>query len=468
MQNTPLHSLSSNTVRRPLFRRVLLLNLILAPLLAGGAVLTAFIAVGKAVEASARTDIEAEIRILDQHGELHQGFGYAEAIDFRILPEEDAKSLGSNVQPNISEKPSLSVYLLARSDMSPVVGNLKKWPDGLPNKTGWQRFDGASASVAPGTIIAKVKSVQNGRYTLIVGRRLATYDALYRQFIPVMIAIALIMAGTSAFFTNHIARIFSARVNELNAVFRDVRSGAVKTRVPTSSLREGDELAILGSEVNTSLDEISRLMKGLDAVSQTAAHELNKEIERLQVLAHNTGETSLADGAGALQQLLREILELARIESATGYDMRAINITDAADQAVKLYEETYKDKGVKLSTNYSLPELTILGRAPLITNMIANLLNNALKHTPKGGEVTVTIKAKGETLSLMVTDTGPGTDTEDIADLIARGARGPVAGYGFGLRFVQAVAIRHGARLSLQNQGPGLSVVIMFPQKFEI
>ena len=454
-------------VRRPLFRRVLILNMAVSFALAGAAVAAAFLAVGKAVETSARADIEAELRILEAHGERHELYGYAKAIDYRILPAEDAKedanAFNFYTPPEGDNNISLYVYLLTRADHSPIVGNLTQWPDGVTPEPGWRRFDGKDAGAAPGTIIAKIKPVYDDRFQLLVGRRLATYDALYRGFIPAMIFIAIAMAGASAFFTSIVARRFRSRVAALNAVFSEVRNGAVSARVSSSELAHDDELAMLGGDINMALDEITRLMKGLDAVGQTAAHELTKEVERLRQLASDTGDEALKAGAAALLALLREILELVRVEAAPSFEMKRLSLADAVQDAVDLYKDAFEEKDVALDFSPEASDATVLGRAPLITNLAANLLNNALKHTPEGGVVTVMIATDDSAITLSVTDTGPGTDTDDIGELIRRGASGPVAGYGFGLRFVQAVAIRHGARVMLKNQSPGLKITIIFP-----
>ncbi|EAQ98721.2 HAMP domain-containing sensor histidine kinase [Congregibacter litoralis] len=450
-------------VRRPLFRRVLVVNVTLSFLLAVAAVGAAYLAVGKAVEASARADIEAEIRILDQHGELHQGFGYANAISFRILPHEDAKNVDLSVRDELTARPSLSVYLLLREDHSAVVGNLSGWPANTPYTEGWLRFDGSDAGAAPGAIIAKVKGVHGNRFTLVVGRRLATYDALYQSFIPTMIIIAIAMAALSTLIIGALARRFGARVNVLNAVFAKVRSGAVNNRVPSNEVERDDELGALATEINTALDEISRLMTGLDAVSQTAAHELNKEVGRLRELAISAGNEQIRKAADALLALLSEILELARIDSALGFAMQHVDLGDSVMEAVTLYQDSYDEKGVALSVSLLKTPATILGRAPLLTNLVANLLSNALKHTPPSGSVSVTVSRDAGSVTLCVADTGPGADSESVSELVARGATGPVAGYGFGLRFVQAVAIRHGARVTLKNGQQGLSVFIVFP-----
>ncbi len=452
-------------VKRPLFRTVLILNLALATLLTGAAVGAAYLAVGKGVEASARADIEAEIRVLDQHGELHEGFGYANAINFRILPHEDAKAITLSVQDETVATPSLSVYMVLRRDRSAVVGNLKHLPEHVSLTTGWFEFDGAEAGVAPGAIIAKVKGVHRNRYFLLVGRRLATYDALYQSFIPAIVLIAMTMTGLSVLIISLFARQFAGRIGTFNNVFQNVRRGDVTSRIPESETDQPDELGVLGSEINTALDEISRLMAGLDAVSQTAAHELNKEVSRLQQLALEANDQEVKLAADALLLLLREILELAKIGSASAYTMHQVALNDCVSEAVALYQDAFDEKGVELRKSLPSPSVMVLGRVPLLTNLVANLIDNALKHTPESGTVSVNVDRIDKGATLTVTDTGAGTETEDIAELIARGATGPVAGYGFGLRFVQAVAIRHGARVTLENRHPGLSIHILFPDR---
>lgn len=448
---TSLESSSTGAggVRRSLFRESLALNLALAVLLAAAAVAAAFITVGKAVEASAKADVEAEIRILEQYREDHEVLGYAEAIDYRILPEEEGA-------------PAIYVYLLARTDHSPVVGSLKEWPEGVSIKSEWVRFDGREAGAAPGAILAKVILVDE-RFPLIVGRRLVTYEALYRSFLPAFIVISLLMAGLAVFLTTRLARRFRARVNAMNDVFQAIRAGDVKARIPAAMLAPRDELALLGEETNNALEEITRLMKGLDAVSQTAAHELNKEVGRLRQLALDAGEQDIAKGADALLGLLREILELVKVETTPEADMRPMSLSAVAQNVVELFKDAFEEKSVTLDSQLEPCAPMVLGRAALVTNTVANLLDNALKHTPSGGRVVIRIRAEGDTHVLTVSDTGPGADSDDLSVLARRGASASDASYGFGLRFVQAVAIRHGARVRIKNNEPGFSISISFP-----
>lgn len=436
-------------VRRSLFREALALNLALAVLLAAAAVAAAFITVGKAVEVSAKADVEAEIRILEQYREDHEVLGYAEAIDYRILPEEEGA-------------PALYVYLLARTDYSPIVGSLKQWPEGVSPKSEWARFDGREAGAAPGAIVAKVIMVDE-RFPLIVGRRLVTYEALYRSFLPAFIVISLLMAGLAVFLTTRLARRFRSRVNAMNDVFQAIRAGDVKARIPAAMLAPRDELALLGEETNNALEEITRLMKGLDAVSQTAAHELNKEVGRLRQLALDAGKQDIANGADALLGLLREILELVKVETTPDADMRPMSLSAAAQSAIDLFGDAFEEKAVSLESKFETPAPMVLGRAALVTNAVANLLDNALKHTPSGGRVVIIVRTEGNTHVLTVSDTGAGADSDDLSALARRGADAGVAGYGFGLRFVQAVAIRHGARVRIKSNEPGFLISISFP-----
>ena len=435
--------------RRSLFGQALALNLALAALLATAAIAAAFMTVGKAVERSAKADVEAEIRILEQYREEHKVLGYAEAIDYRILPEEDGA-------------PAIYVYLLARTDHSPIVGSLNRWPEGVSVNGEWTRFDGREAGAAPGAILAKVIIVDE-RFPLIVGRRLVTYEALYRSFLPAFIVLSLLMAGLTAYLTMRLARRFRSRVNAMNDVFQAIRAGDVKARIPAALLEPGDELSLLGGEMNNTLEEITRLMKGLDAVSQTAAHELNKEVGRLRQLALEAGEQDIAKGADALLGLLREILELVKVETTPDTDMRPMSLSTAVQSAIDLFGDAFEEKEVSLESRFEAPAPMMLGRAALVTNAVANLLDNALKHTPSGGGVVISVTTEGNTHFLTVSDTGPGADSDDLGVLARRGADAGVASYGFGLRFVQAVAIRHGARVRIKNNQPGFSISISFP-----
>jgi signal transduction histidine kinase len=270
-----------------------------------------------------------------------------------------------------------------------------------------------------------------------------------------------IIAGGLTLLVLFANRQFSRRIEKMNEVLSKVQSGMFNERISDKEINKKDELAELARHINRALDENTRLMMGLEAVSQTAAHEINKELSHLHNLATKNDQLEMADSANALLTLLREILELSKIESSTDVGMSKVDLCYIALMAAKLYQDAFDDAGIDLIKPTNSAE--VLGQEHLLINAITNLLNNALKYTPAGGQVVISISAVNGTAMIAVSDTGDGADSDDLAEILQQAQQGKVAGYGFGLRFVQAVSIRHGAKLRIENISPGFKVSLTFP-----
>lgn len=427
-----------------MFRR---LHLLLAGLIVGTAsvvTIAALFVVDRAVEGAARADIVSESRELLRYQKNFKVVSVADAIDFRI-------SLGSD-QPML--------YLLTRADGSPVVGNLNAWPDNVPTMEGWYRFDLDQDDTEPGEVLANV-FVFDGEFPVLVARRLSVYGALKSEFIPMMVALIGTLAIALIFIVIRSNQHFRRRVAHMNGVLTMVGEGSLHERIQDSEVAVQDELANLARHINTALDENARLMTGLDAVSQTAAHEINKELSHLRDLAESNQQSELVESADALLRLLGEILELSRIESSADALMTNVNLEEVVQSAINLYEDAFDEAGTELVAQ--IEPAVVLGQANLLTNAVANLLNNALRHAPSNGRVLVAIEKDAASATVSVTDDGDGTESEGIREILRLARQGNVAGYGFGLRFVQAVSIRHGAKLRLANSHPGFKVSLTFP-----
>lgn len=434
-----------------LFRRVIIEQIVFAALLAIAAVLIALLFVSQTVNRSARVEIEAEYRALERRYDELGVVAFSDEIDYRVYNER--------------ENDLLHVYLLVRSDKSTVIGNLDYWPSGLDIEPGWKRFDATSAGASPGAVLAKVEVIDD-KFPVIVGRRLAIYDVLHWKFIPSIAVLALLVSVLAVSSTYRIARRFRSRIDSFNDVFSRVRMGSVDARIPSAvfTRAQDDELDQLADSINEALDEIAGLFRKLNDVSQISAHELNKEVERLYRTAQKSGDQSMVEGAKSLMALLREILELSNISTSSRRDVSRIDLRDCVHEAAELFSDVYEDKNIAL--NLTLPDTPaeILGKAPLVTNALANLLDNALKFTPEGRGVSVSIEQESSTVKIIVSDQGPGVATTDLMRLSNNASGKTETGYGYGLRFVQAVAIRHGATLHLENTEPGLSVHLTFRQ----
>jgi len=427
-----------------MFQRMQLLLIGLIVAVAVTATVGALFVVDRAVENAARADIESEAREMLRYRKDFKVVSVADAIEFRSAPG--------------SRQPML--YLLTRADSTPVVGNLSAWPRDLPITDGWYRFDIKEDGIEPGEVLANV-FVFDGEFPVLIARRLSVYGALKGEFIPMMVGLIGVLSVALIIVVMRSNERFRQRISHMNGVLTKVGKGSLHERIHDSEVAVKDELADLARHINLALDENARLMTGLDAVSQTAAHEINKELSHLRDLAESNQQPELVESADALLRLLGEILELSKIESSADALMTNVNLEEVVQSAINLYEDAFDEAGTELVA--LIEPAVVLGQASLLTNAVANLLNNALRHASSNGRVVVAIERDADSATVSVADDGDGTESEDIREILRRTRQGHVAGYGFGLRFVQAVSIRHGAKLRLANSHPGFKVSLTFP-----
>ena len=152
------------------------------------------------------------------------------------------------------------------------------------------------------------------------------------------------------------------------------------------------------------------------------------------------------------------------MEAGSDGGLEPVRLDEAAASAVELYQAVAEDRGVSL--RFSPEPAPILGERSLIVRLAANLIDNAIKFSPPGGEVRVMVGVSGEDCLLVVEDSGPGipeAERETVMRRFSRGSTsGGVAGHGLGLALVAAVAKRHGAKVGMEDVRPGLRVRVAF------
>lgn len=433
-----------------LFGRLYVASAVLALLLAVALTAIVTVTIADATEDAARRDIEAELRLLERRYRDLKTVAFADEIEYRVAPR--------------AEPESASVYLLSRSDGSHVAGNLAHWPEGHGVAAGWLRFDGASAGGSPGSVLARA-SIIDGAFPLLVGRRLVPVDALIERTLPVAAVVFAAFLALALFATARTERVYRRRIAAMNAVFDRLRTGALDARITNVASGQAGELAELADNINRGLAEMQRLVRGLDAFSQTAAHELNRELTRLRDAARQGTPLDYAAAADNLIELLGKILTLVRIESAPAFKFDTVDIAALATEVTELYADAADAVQVELKLDAASSAGThVSGVADLLRGVVLNLVENAIKHTPASGRVRIEVHPETDSVVLRVIDQGPGTASEDLGALIAQRAADAPIGHGFGLRFVQAVAIRHGIRITLRNLRPGLMVTLVIPR----
>ncbi len=230
--------------------------------------------------------------------------------------------------------------------------------------------------------------------------------------------------------------------------------------------------------INDMLERIGRLMDGVREVSNAIAHDLRTPITRARarledaMLHAKTADDLRAaidratmdlDGIVAVFQALLRIAEIeagSRRSSFTRLDLTSV-LADVTD----LYGVVAEERGVTLDCE-TPPAVAAYGDQALIQQAVANLVDNAVKFSPPGGTVRVTVTV-GNQIAITVSDQGAGIPAEDRVRATDRFFRGETArntpGSGLGLSLVLAVAHLHGGALKLEDNAPGLRAILSLP-----
>jgi signal transduction histidine kinase len=392
-------------------------------------------------------------------------------------------SLGVNgmvslINERLSHQPTdLSIYLLTGENYYPMAGNLKQWPQADMDAQGWIDFKlHGKADDGIGEHMIRARSfVLPGGYHLLVGRIISHLVAL-RQRIVITLAsglgIMLVLGGIVGLW---MSRRMALRIEAIDRTNRDIINGDLSRRLPLQG--NNDELDRLAQGVNEMLDRIQALMEDVRRVSDNIAHDLRTPLGRLhnqldnlrdevqQAGLDNTSvEQALSESEGLLTTF-NALLRIARIEARsrtedfTDIDLNAL-LYDAAEYYEPLAEEREQVLLVEATA-----AVHMVGDRDLLFQAIANLLDNAIKYTPQGGEIMVSLTVtEAGAAELTVADTGPGIPHAARQQIFQRFFRledsRSTPGNGLGLSLVDAVAHLHGISIRVSDNSPGTRVTL--------
>lgn len=388
-----------------------------------------------------------------------------------------------------SETPGNSLYLVADKDGKQLAGNLSAVSPQLWDSVGPVEFvysRPASGGVERRLAFANVFRLPGG-YRLIVGRDIEDRRELSRLILNTMLwglgAMALVGIGGGYW----VSRKLLTRIDGLAATTRTIMAGDLARRLPVSG--SGDELDRLSQSVNLMLARIEQLMAGLREVSDNIAHDLKTPLNRLrnrveEALREPQDERAYRDvlertieEADGLIKTFNALLSIARLEAGAGGENRdTLDMAALVYDVAELYEPVAEERGIALKAQATDP-IIIHGDRQLLGQALANLIDNALKYgAPSAGadngyapEVDVRADASDGVARIVVSDRGPGVPSPERDRVLSRFVRLEASrsepGSGLGLSLVAAVARLHGGKLRLEDNEPGLRVVLTLPME---
>lgn len=284
----------------------------------------------------------------------------------------------------------------------------------------------------------------------------------------------LAVAG-GAFLASRVQR----RLDGIAATMVDVSHGKLGTRIPL--IGSGDDIDVVSGQVNAALDRLTALVEGMKQVSANIAHDLKTPLNRLQMILEAAAEKT-ASGQDISEDLAEARAESLQINETFDALLRIAQIEAGArkarftnldlEEVVKTIAEVYAD--VAEDDGKSLSVTLVQGRgAPihgdwgLLTQLFANLVENALRHCPPGTEIALALAERDNRIVATVSDNGPGIPAEERERVFQRLYRldssRSTPGSGLGLSLVRAIADLHGASITLEDCRPGLAVIVSFP-----
>lgn len=396
-------------------------------------------------------------------------FSRADAAAVRAGYASEGLSEAREVIEQVMSAPEGSDFFLLQKDGRRLFGNLPPMAPRigaipLPGQAGHDIL-GWGEMIAPGLYV-------------YAGNDLYRIHAVERgilQTLAWLFALAVMLAALGGAL---VSRSFLKRSDAMARACRAIMDGDLKARIPVRGTQ--DELDRLAGTINEMLDRIAALMENLRQVSNDIAHDLRTPVSHLRQRLERarTESQQASDYAVALDaaiektdeilKLFAALLRIGQIEaSARRADFTQIALAPLLQHMREIFGAVAENAGHSLELAVEA-EAIIRGDRALIVQMLSNLIENAILHTPQDTMISLRLgRADGRAL-VTVSDNGPGVPREEHAKLFQRlyrrEASRPQPGYGLGLSVVAAVAELHGATITVHDDArPGLGITLAFP-----
>ena len=300
-------------------------------------------------------------------------------------------------------------------------------------------------------------------------------EVFQKIFITTILFFIILSAGTGWFM----ARRAVSGVEAVTRTAKNISAGALEERVPVKA--DNDEIDQLATTFNHMLDRIQKLVTGMKEISDNIAHDLRSPITRIRGSAEVALTTGLdleefkqmaashIEESDRLLDMINTMLMISKTETGIGeFRKQRVDLTRVARDAYELFQAVAGDKDVRMSFE-SESVVSVMGDISMLQRLSANLLDNALKYTPAGGRVHISVRNEaGPTATLTVTDTGIGIPENDLPLIFDRFYRcdpsRSATGAGLGLSLAKAIVNAHGGRIEVESElGAGSTFRVILP-----
>jgi signal transduction histidine kinase len=281
------------------------------------------------------------------------------------------------------------------------------------------------------------------------------------RFFSLWVAMVLLSFAIVFFAT----RKMLGRVSEITEAASRIGQSDLSSRVPDT--KGNDEIGHLARTLNHMLDRIESTVHQLHTITDSLAHDLRSPITAIRgkletALGSDVREDHAESIISAIEELdrlsefLNTSLDVAEAKAdALRLSRTEVDLDELVRGMIDLYEPSMSDKGLGVRIQ-SAGTVKVLADAALLHRVIANLLDNELKHLPASCLVCVSLRADDHMATLTVEDNGPGFDAEIGRHLFERRVKGRASrGHGLGLAFVEAVVRVHGGSVTAVNRPEG-------------
>ena len=315
---------------------------------------------------------------------------------------------------------------------------------------------------------------------LVSGRLLDDWQeeqrGIERALVTAMLLSLALGIGCGLVVTRYVGR----RLDSVAAVIEGVAAGDLSRRVPNPApagiAGGGDAFDRLSTRLNAMLDKTERLMTELRIVTDGLAHDLRSPLARLRakaeaaVLQADPAQREAAMGGLLIEtdlvmRMLSTMIEITRAEAVPRDRLSSVDPAALMEEIAELYAPVIEDAGMRFEAVIAPHPPRLVLHRELLTQAIANLIDNALRHAGAGGEITLRLTLGEGEARFQVEDRGPGIADADRAQALRRFGRLDSArslpGAGLGMALVEAVARLHDGRLELGDNAPGLVAAVV-------